>query len=50
MLKEMGYAFTQNPKEADMVLYNTCAIGKTLSFGYSEKWGNWFFINAKTPP
>ena len=26
MLREMGYEFTDNVKEADLVLYNTCAI------------------------
>ena len=26
MLKEMGYDFCQSPEEADLVLYNTCAI------------------------
>ena len=26
MLKEMGYTFCQSPEEADLVLYNTCAI------------------------
>ncbi len=26
MLREMGYGFTDNVKEADFVLYNTCAI------------------------
>ena len=26
MLAEMGYGFTQLPEEADLVLYNTCAI------------------------
>ena len=26
MLKEMGYEFCQSPEDADLVLYNTCAI------------------------
>lgn len=26
MLREMGYVFIDNPEEADLVLYNTCAI------------------------
>lgn len=26
MLREMGYEFIDNPEEADLVLYNTCAI------------------------
>lgn len=26
MLKESGFEFTQNPEEADLVIYNTCAV------------------------
>ncbi len=26
MLSEMGYSFTDNPDEADFILYNTCAV------------------------
>ena len=26
MLAEMGYGFTDNPEEADFILYNTCAV------------------------
>ena len=25
-LAEMGFAFTENPDEADFILYNTCAV------------------------
>lgn len=26
MLAEMGFGFTENPEEADVILYNTCAV------------------------
>ena len=42
-LAEMGFSFTENPDEADFILYNTCAVRenaeskekKKTFFGYS---------------
>ena len=29
-LAEMGFAFTENPDEADFILYNTCAVRESV--------------------
>ena len=38
LLKEAGFDFTENDDEADLIIYNTCAVGKMRSRRFSADW------------
>lgn len=49
MLREMGYIATQNPADADLILYNTCAIRENAEYKLLSSVGELKRIKEKNP-
>lgn len=49
MLSEMGYGFTDNPDEADFILYNTCAVRENAENRVFGNLGALKHLKARNP-
>ena len=48
-LKEMGFSFTENEEEADLILFNTCAVRENAEFRVYGNVGNLKRLKQKNP-
>ncbi|MBR2846858.1 MAG: tRNA (N6-isopentenyl adenosine(37)-C2)-methylthiotransferase MiaB [Clostridia bacterium] len=49
MLREMGYGFTENPENADVIVVNTCAVREGAEFKIYGNVGSFKKIKEKNP-